>query len=317
MLVSLSVLLLLLLLLGVNTVTSQCGPGVIEVRILFGVELEHEDIVNAENNNPLSLTCSATDQSGGGFDRYQWRRNGVIVQDGTESILSIETLSSGDGGEYTCTAVPRSMNCTEMSPVTIVTTEPSITDVEPESGPLTLIEGEPLTLRCFAEGWPTPTLQWSSIPDLGRVVPPGAVYSDPAVSTNESAAYTCTANNTRGFISIIVTVNVLVSTTSPPTSPPASSQGSSPSMPEDRPTEFEPAIPFIVSIVVISAFGLLVSLLTIIAIGTWLCVSRSSQPRQGVVMEELENGRKKAPPTGQISEQEGVMPTPNKKRNRA
>ena len=98
MLVSLSVLLLLLLLLGVNTVTSQVRvlrstplqcmvnlvsplfpdpvsvdqvgvcvhvrlpsgywlcTGVIEVRILFGVELEHEDIVNAENNNPLSLT---------------------------------------------------------------------------------------------------------------------------------------------------------------------------------------------------------------------------------------------------------------------
>ncbi|MCX6140376.1 MAG: immunoglobulin domain-containing protein, partial [Candidatus Kapabacteria bacterium] len=163
--------------------------------------------VSACADASVELLVSA---SGAGL-KYQWRRNGAVINGATTSKYSIAALNAMTAGSYDC-VVTGSCNPSATSRPAIVAIS-SATAITKQPVGTTVEEGKPLTLTVTASGSAL-RYQWSKngapITDATS-----AEYKVPAVTLGDAGAYSCAITGGCGNIvsaeaSVIVTPSTSV-----------------------------------------------------------------------------------------------------------
>nr|XP_058956714.1 hemicentin-1-like [Pocillopora verrucosa] len=157
-------------------------------------------------NSSLQFICSL---SGFPTPEILWTKDGVNL--GNNNTLTINRVSYGDAGQYTCSAKNSegSKNSTfwiEVAGVSLQITEPPISQF--------VTEEYPVNLSCVASGVPTPTLVWtfnngdlpSGINQTGYEG--GSILVSPSVTREMNGTYKCTAKNKANTISSSATLRV-------------------------------------------------------------------------------------------------------------
>ncbi|XP_050390684.1 hemicentin-1 isoform X1 [Patella vulgata] len=158
------------------------GPSTVEIT-------PSSDPVTITSGESLSFNCSADCQPG---CNYTWKYNNVIVSNIATYIIS--TISNSQNGTYTCTATNIVGSMTQSTNVE-VNYAPSSVVITPSSDPVTITNGESLSLVCSADCQPDCFYKWTN---NNVTVSTMAVYTSNNISTSQSGIYTCTVFNILG-----------------------------------------------------------------------------------------------------------------------
>ncbi|PVD21525.1 hypothetical protein C0Q70_17323 [Pomacea canaliculata] len=181
------------------------APGLTEVVVLKG--------------EPVILECEA---EGDPQPQVSWRKDGALVDTVNMAdhyslvgagTLAIDASKVEDAGKYTCTATnPAGKQTRDIR--LVVHAPPSLPDAL--SNYTDIVEGNTVILPCPALGTPTPRIVWSKngVPltdsELGlQVLADGSLEID-NVKAEDSALYTCRAENVAGNVSYAVELKILV-----------------------------------------------------------------------------------------------------------
>ncbi|CAH1253002.1 NPTN [Branchiostoma lanceolatum] len=180
--------------------------------------------LNVTQVGPLELGCQVSAPGGDlTVDSVTWTRNGVEMKDdgSTEQpnyFLKINLASGSDGGVYTCTVtfnVQSGGTVTDSRDITVYAF-PRITSHFRKS--VKYQEGETVTLKCIAEGYPTPTVMWvKDNAELTNMSSRMSLFMDDDGAANlritdlemgDRATYTCSAENSIGSATLDVLLRV-------------------------------------------------------------------------------------------------------------
>ncbi|XP_078701823.1 neuroplastin-like isoform X2 [Branchiostoma floridae x Branchiostoma belcheri] len=174
----------------------------------------------------LELGCQVSDPGSDlAIASVTWTRDGVAVTDDGSStqpnyFLKITQASGSDGGVYTCTVT---FNVLSTPGVTVTDSQditvwalPRITSHFRKS--VKYQEGETVTLKCTAEGYPTPTVKWlKENEELVNMSSRMSYFMDDDGAANlritnlemgDRATYTCSAENSLGSDNLPVLLRV-------------------------------------------------------------------------------------------------------------
>ncbi|XP_071094918.1 hemicentin-2-like [Haliotis cracherodii] len=167
------------------------------------------------SGGPVTLTCSSTSRNLP-LDRslypytlntsYTWRRNNRRVESGVHvegPVLTIDNVTKGDKGVYTCQSEEEGVLSDWSQGYTLtVLYGPDTLQFNGNIDNVSVVEGDPLTVRCSADCNPACTVTWLDTSRL-RVITgqKEAVLYIPAVDRSVSGQYTCNVNNTHGMSS--------------------------------------------------------------------------------------------------------------------
>jgi hypothetical protein len=171
----------------------------------------HPTSITVYPGNSLSLSVNA---QGTGNLTYQWKKDGVIIPNGTSNYLFVSSsATASDGGSYTVT-VSNTEGTTTSQPAVITVLAAVLPSISRQPSSVSIVPEESINLSVEATGYPTPTYQWKK----GSDDIPGAVYStywkSPAVSS-DSGDYSVVVTNSVGSVTS-QTAAVSVGTTSAP-----------------------------------------------------------------------------------------------------
>lgn len=130
---------------------------------------------------------------------YQWRKDGVNIQDATNDRWYIASMKATDAGSYT--VLVKNANGETVSNAAVLVYQPLTTAPVIVSQPAsrTALVGESTTFTVGVTGTPAPTYQWRK----NGVNIPGATsatYTIPLVSTLDTANYSVVATNSAGSV---------------------------------------------------------------------------------------------------------------------
>jgi len=116
------------------------------------------------------------------------------------STLSIPLAKAEDEGQYVC-IVPRSTGDIREIKHTVSIRDPPTIIKDPSNGHLPVLKGDSVTMSCYGEGRPKPTIKWQRLgkrlPD-GKTEIEGETLSFVNVNRHHSGRYQCTADNGYG-----------------------------------------------------------------------------------------------------------------------
>lgn len=137
------------------------------------------------------------------------------VEEKYPGTILISNITFGDAGEYECVA----SNVAGKSSLTtsVNVQQPPVIRILPEVQELTLTEGDELKLECFADGLPSPSVQWTEPIPRGGFASPASVPSIWSaqslihkynIGRNDEGTYVCHAKNEAGedqkYITILI-----------------------------------------------------------------------------------------------------------------
>ncbi|XP_070400895.1 basement membrane-specific heparan sulfate proteoglycan core protein isoform X2 [Nothobranchius furzeri] len=173
--------------------------------------------VRVRVGEPISLECQA---SGEPRPSVSWHRldknhkttlSSPVPMD-SNAVMQILIARPEDGGTYVCTA-HSSEGTTETRVEVVIEGGSQVPSAPWTSVPeplMTVIEGESVTLRCEAHGFPSPKIRWSklrsTLPWKHKVVDGSLVL--PGVGRQDSGEYICSATNSLGTSEVTVTLEV-------------------------------------------------------------------------------------------------------------
>ncbi|XP_035667088.1 neuroplastin-like isoform X2 [Branchiostoma floridae] len=195
------------------------------LNILAKVLINQTADTNLTKIGPLELGCEVSNP---GSDltvtSVAWTRNGVAVKDDGSTAqpnyyLKIRLASGTDGGVYTCTVTftvtSTGATVTDSRDITVYAA-PRITSHFRKS--VKYQEGETVTLKCTAEGYPTPTVKWiKDDEELANMSSRMSYFMDDDGAANlvitnlemgDRATYTCSAENSIGATTLDVLLRV-------------------------------------------------------------------------------------------------------------
>lgn len=168
---------------------------------------------------PVGLTAQFVCQTTGVVPPppISWVRNGARVPNLaritiSQGLLTIRDVRTTDAGSYSCMAFTSSGNITATFQL-MVATRPSINRLPM---PLSVMEVDPIVLRCDATGNPLPEILWlfnglTLGPSDGAIIENLNTMSTLSIfntTTRNSGLYTCVARNSAGTVEHTVTVSV-------------------------------------------------------------------------------------------------------------
>ncbi|PAA59987.1 hypothetical protein BOX15_Mlig017207g2 [Macrostomum lignano] len=198
----------------------------VEVAILMGPKLRDptsaERTINKRTGERVSLFCDVVD--GYPKAKISWRRNGVELEPGADpraslsedrKILTISGLSSGDAGEYLCSASNRIGQATSKTRL-IIADPPQIDRSAFGETARQVLRNRGAVIRCSASGSPQPTISWfkdgaALTPDSRRLVTrsDGQELEIVSVGPESQGVYRCEAVNGAGRDSAEVRLTVV------------------------------------------------------------------------------------------------------------
>ncbi|XP_032871963.1 carcinoembryonic antigen-related cell adhesion molecule 5-like [Amblyraja radiata] len=192
-----------------NNVTkrsSSSSRNITVIERVANVNLRSNNSEPVEQRDSVVLTCS----SRGSQVKREWIfKNQPIQQNDTITIsgdtLIIDPVDRADTGMYKC-IVSNGLNSGNAETSLNVLYGPDNMKITPQS-PVTITNGENLTLTCSAQSMPSPVYEWFNGAEMMGT---GPVFTIPSVSMEHGMNYTCHANNARTGRNISLTVNVNV-----------------------------------------------------------------------------------------------------------
>lgn len=176
-------------------VTNDCGSAT-STEVQLGVQTN--PVVTA---SPQSQTVCEGDSvtfgvtvTGDPAPTFQWRHDGENIIDATNASLTIDPVSTLNGGTYDVVVTNACDTATSNSAILTVHTAPVIT-VAPQSQ--TVCEGDPVTFSVTATGDPAPTYQWKH----DGIDIPGATGTSltiASVTTGDAGDYSVVVSNECG-----------------------------------------------------------------------------------------------------------------------
>ncbi|XP_055521761.1 carcinoembryonic antigen-related cell adhesion molecule 5-like isoform X2 [Leucoraja erinacea] len=168
------------------------------------VDLRSNNPEPVEQRDPVVLTCN----SRGTQVKREWLLNHQPIQQNDRITISGNTLiiapvNRADAGMYKC-IVRNGVNSGSDETYLVVLYGPDNMEITPQS-PVTITNGENLTLTCSAQSVPSPVYEWFNGAER---LSTGPVFTIPSVRMEHAGKYTCHANNARTGINISLTVNV-------------------------------------------------------------------------------------------------------------
>ena len=125
---------------------------------------------------------------------YQWRKNGSNIPGATSPSYTVNPVSTGDAGNYTCVVTNTCGSATSSAASLTVGTVPVVTD-DPDSQ--TVCEGDVAIFSVSATGTPPPSYQWrkngSNIPGATSFT-----YVIFPVTAGDGGNYQCVVTNSCG-----------------------------------------------------------------------------------------------------------------------
>ena len=99
----------------------------------------------------VTLTCFA---GGGPGNVFQWKKNGVNVAEGSDSVLQLNFITATAGGEYTCLV----HNAAGSNSISIALYVRPYFTVQPMS--ISTEGDQNINLTCESQAFPLPTIEW-------------------------------------------------------------------------------------------------------------------------------------------------------------
>lgn len=167
------------------------------------VSLRSNNSEPVEQRDPVVLTCN----SQGTQVKREWFLNNQTIQQNDRIIISgntllIDPVNRADAGVYKC-IVSNGVNNGSAETTLVVYYGPD--NMEITQSPVTITNGENLTLTCSAQSVPIPVYEWFNGAER---LSTGPVFTISPVSMEHAVNYTCRAYNARTGINISLTVNV-------------------------------------------------------------------------------------------------------------
>ena len=150
----------------------------------------------------LNLSCEAFSKT---RVQYLWRKNGEVIVTQSERSITLNNISLGDAGAYSCEATNNRGKTVSNVTIVQVHSRPSMT-AEPQDVTTKGTAMEMAFFVCNATGIPEPTVQWYFIPEGGdpeREIPLNVsddVLVKENVSRSDSGQYYCRASNIHGHV---------------------------------------------------------------------------------------------------------------------
>ena len=157
----------------------------------------------AFTTEPASLTIASGSNasftivtSGAPQPTYQWTLNGNNISGATASILTINSVSAVNAGNYACVATNSAGTVTSTT-ATLTVLSPTLPSFTSEPTGLTIASGGTVVFTASATGSPLPTYQWNfnGSPIAGATNPTLIVNGATAANAGN---YTCVATNSSG-----------------------------------------------------------------------------------------------------------------------
>ncbi len=142
---------------------------------------------------------------------YQWRKNGVVIANGTTETYTIASVSPADAGSYTVEVgndPPAPATKVTSAPATLAIGVPLLITTQPASVAAT--ERQAVSFTVVATGTPGPTYQWFKDTTTLQGAT-GATYTIPAVTLADAGSYRVVVTNSGGTVtsaSAVLTVGV-------------------------------------------------------------------------------------------------------------
>ncbi|CAK6972754.1 vascular cell adhesion protein 1-like [Scomber scombrus] len=162
----------------------------------------HPDPITVTAGSPLHLNCSS---EGNPSPSYTWRLPSTSRPPFSGSTLSIEAVTSTDGGQYMCLVQNAAGNVTVKFTV-VFYNKPQVKD-SPDPERLNVTIGDPLHLNCSSEGNPSPSYTWT-LPSTSRPPFSDSTLSIEAVTSTDGGQYICLVSNSVGNVTKEFTVDV-------------------------------------------------------------------------------------------------------------
>ena len=106
----------------------------------------------------VTLICS---NSGGPTNVYEWRKDGILFNNETDSTLKLNSVNVTSGGDYTCTV--RNAAGMDSTTTTLYIAPHILTPLEKETH---AFNGSSVNVSCEADGFPPPTVKWVNMTSM-------------------------------------------------------------------------------------------------------------------------------------------------------
>ncbi|CAI4229355.1 unnamed protein product [Auanema sp. JU1783] len=169
-----------------------------------------ERIIQVKEGNDLSIDCNA---NGIPAPTISWKKDGVLLEDKTNSRLIVPSVNLTDGGRYTCVAKNEAGQAQTDFAVDVFS-KPKFKETNRD---IKIIDGERARIECKVEGHPTPTITWlrggRPIEDMSNLIlsPRGETLMILKARRADAGSYSCVAKNGAGESEADYTVSVLTS----------------------------------------------------------------------------------------------------------
>ncbi|KAJ8360629.1 hypothetical protein SKAU_G00171540 [Synaphobranchus kaupii] len=181
------------------------------------VTITPRGMVVVKMGEPINLECKATGEP---RPSVSWHRldttrktmlNSPIPME-SNAVMQVLVARPEDSGTYSCTA-QNSEGSAEMKVEVMVQGGALVRSVPRATVPeplMVVVEGQTVTLRCDAQGHPTPTITWSKLhaplPWKHQVISNSLVL--PSIGRQDSGEYVCNATNNMGTAEVTVMLEV-------------------------------------------------------------------------------------------------------------
>ena len=112
----------------------------------------------ASIHSNVTLTCH---NEGGPTNIYQWRKDGIILNNITDNTLKLNGIKVTSGGDYTCTV--RNAAGMESTTTTLYIAPYIVTPLEKETH---AFNGSNVNVSCEADGFPPPAVSWVNMTSM-------------------------------------------------------------------------------------------------------------------------------------------------------
>ncbi|XP_041859531.1 basement membrane-specific heparan sulfate proteoglycan core protein isoform X3 [Melanotaenia boesemani] len=173
--------------------------------------------VRVRVGEPVNLECQASGEPRPSVSWHRLDNNRKVILSSpvpmdSNAVMQILVARPEDSGTYVCTA--RNIEGTTETRIEVkveggpqVPTPPRASVPEPL---MVVVEGQTVTLRCEAHGFPSPTISWSKLrsplPWRHKVINNNLVL--PGVGRQDSGEYICSATNNMGTTEVTITLDV-------------------------------------------------------------------------------------------------------------
>ena len=109
-------------------------------------------------HNNVTLLCN---NDGGPDNTYEWRKDGIVLNNEINNTLRLYSINVTSGGDYTCTVSNAAGN--DSTTTTLFVAPFIVTPLEKETP---VFNGSYVNVSCEADGFPPPTVTWVNMTSM-------------------------------------------------------------------------------------------------------------------------------------------------------